>query len=399
MLNQKSILSSKVQSDVKNGSLIRTMFEEGEKLRKIHVSSNVFDFSLGNPDYEPPIEVIDSMKKYLGNNYTGVHKYMSNSGHEDVRSKIAASISIQTNLPLDSKHIIMTCGAAGGLNVVLKTILNPGDEVIVLAPYFVEYKFYTENHGGKLVVSNCSKETFEPDVLNLESTINRNTKAIIINSPNNPTGVIYSELILKEIYDLITRKEKELGINILVISDEPYAKLVYDNYKVPNILNIFSNSVLINSYSKSLALPGERIGFIALSPSCIECESLIDGMIFANRTLGYVNAPSLFQKVAADCIDISINTSEYQERRDFFYKNLIKCGFECIKPNGAFYFFPKSPIPDDVEFTKAALKYNLLLVPGRAFGCPGFFRIAYCVSMDTIKNSITAFKKLMQEYT
>lgn len=392
------MLSQNIQNKISKSSWIRAMFEQGEKLRKLHGPEKVYDFSLGNPDYEPPQEVQDALIKYVTGETAGLHKYMNNAGYPEIREKIAKRTGEESGLPLTSNHIIMTCGAAGGLNVVLKSILNPGDEVIALAPYFVEYGFYAENHGGKLVVVPTDPATFQPSIAALEQAITPKTKALIINSPNNPTGVIYSEAVLTQVAGLLARKEQEFGSQILVISDEPYSKIVYDNAKVPNILSIFPNSAVVNSYSKSLALPGERIGYIAVNPQIKDVELLISGLIFANRTLGFVNAPSLFQKVIGDSLDVAVNTDEYKRRRDYLYSHLTELGFTCVKPEGAFYLFPKALIPDDVEFAQRALKYNLLIVPGSGFGCPGYFRLAYCVSMETIKNSISAFKALAEEF-
>lgn len=392
------MLSQNIQNKISKSSWIRAMFEQGEKLRKLHGPEKVYDFSLGNPDYEPPKEVQDALIKYVTGETAGLHKYMNNAGYPEIREKIAERTGEEAGLPLTSNHIIMTCGAAGGLNVVLKSILNPGDEVIALAPYFVEYGFYAENHGGRLVVVPTDPATFQPSIAALEQAITPKTKALIINSPNNPTGVIYSEAVLTQVAGLLARKEQEFGSQILVISDEPYSKIVYDNAKVPNILSIFPNSAVVNSYSKSLALPGERIGYIAVNPQIKDVELLISGLIFANRTLGFVNAPSLFQKVIGDSLDVAVNTDEYKRRRDYLYSRLTELGFTCVKPEGAFYLFPKALIPDDVEFAQRALKYNLLIVPGSGFGCPGYFRLAYCVSMETIKNSISAFKALAEEF-
>lgn len=389
------MISKQIKNDVQNASWIRAMFEEGERLRQIHGADKVFDFSLGNPDYEPPLAVREEMKRLL--EVPGIHKYTSNAGYPDVRDKIAASLKKETGLPFTAEHIIMTCGAAGGLNVVLKTILNPQEEVILLSPYFVEYGFYTQNHGGKPVAVATGAD-FMPDPEALEKAITPATKAIILNSPNNPTGVIYPPEILKKMALVLEQKEKELGTAILVISDEPYSKLVYEGAKVPHLMNFFQHCAVVNSFSKSLALPGERIGYIALSPRIEDMEDLVGGLTFANRTLGFVNAPSLFQKLAGACLEENPDTSVYQRRRDLLYNHLTSLGFSCVKPQGAFYLFPKSPIADDVEFVRQALKYNLLLVPGRGFACPGYFRLAYCVDEKTIVNSFPAFTALAAEY-
>jgi aspartate aminotransferase len=374
------------------------MFEEGEKLRKQYGADKVYDFSLGNPDLEPPKGTIEALRRLANSDEPNLHKYMSNAGYPDVRAKLAAHITRETGVPLSEKHLIMTCGAAGGLNVVLKAILNPGEEVIVFSPFFVEYLSYIENHGGKPVVSPCSTEAFEPDLSDLESRITPATKAIILNSPNNPTGVIYSSAVLEKMAELLKRKEAEYKTNIMVISDEPYTRLVYDESAVPSVLQIFQNSVVVNSYSKSLALPGERIGYIAVNSSIEGVDSLINGLVYCNRILGFVNAPALFQKVIADSLEENTDTNVYKERRDLIYNHLTGLGYTCVKPQGAFYLFPKALIEDDVAFVRHAVKYNILLVPGTGFGCPGYFRLAYCVSLKTIENSLPAFEALTKDF-
>jgi aspartate aminotransferase len=391
------MISEQIKTDLHNASWIRAMFEEGERLRAIYGAEKVFDFSLGNPDYEPPARVGDTLKKLVVDETPGLHRYTSNAGYADVREKIAAGLARESGLPLGTQHIIMTCGAAGGLNVVLKTILNPGNEVILLAPYFVEYHFYVNNHGGKAVVVPTGDD-FLPDPDLLARSITPQTRAIIINSPNNPTGVVYSQQALQAMAAVINAKEQEYGTEILAISDEPYYKLVYEGARVTNLMTIFKNAAIVNSFSKSLALPGERIGYIAVSPNIEAVELMTDGLVFANRTLGYVNAPSIFQKVVAECLDEGPDTDEYQRRRDTLYNHITGLGFTCVKPQGAFYLFPKSPEPDDVAFVQKALEYNLLLVPGRGFAMPGFFRMAYCVDIKTIERALPAFDKLAQHY-
>ena len=391
------MLSKNIYAKLEKSSWIRAMFEEGAKLREIYGADKVYDFSLGNPDYEPPAEVKNALKKLADSNTPGLHSYMNNAGYPDVREKIAKQLSAENGVSLTRDNIIMTVGAAGGLNVVLKSILNPGEEVIVLAPFFVEYLFYIENHGGKPRIVPTDLDTFEPSLAALEQNITPDCKAIILNSPNNPTGVIYSEDILRKLASLLEKKEKEYNTKILVISDEPYSKIIYDDAKVPSIMKIFKHSVVVNSFSKSLALPGERVGYIAINPAIDNANLLADGMVFALRTLGFVNAPALFQRVIADSLTVSVNTAEYKRRRDYLYDHLTELGYSCVKPQGAFYLFPKALIPDDVAFIKQAQKHNLLLVPGSGFGCPGYFRIAYCVNFETIKNSIPAFAKLAKE--
>lgn len=390
------MFSKRIVENLKNSSWIRAMFEEGNKLAKIYGRDNVYDFSLGNPFDNPPAEAIESMKKHICED--GAHKYMSNPGYEDVRSKIAKMLQDESGVKLDANNIVMTVGAGGALNVVLKALLNPSEEVITFAPYFVEYGFYTENHGGKLVAIPADTKTFDPDLHALENAINKKTKAIIINTPNNPTGRVYTKEHLEKMENVIEKKEKELGITIYVLSDQPYDKIVYDGVKVPSVLSIFKNCIVINSFSKSLGLAGERIGYAAASSNIDDIETLERAMAFTNRTLGFVNAPALFQKVAADCLYTPCNVEAYKEKRDFLYENLTRLGFECTKPEGAFYLFPKALMDDDVEFIKRAVKHNILLVPGTGFGCPGYFRLSYCVDFNMIKKSIPAFEKLAEEF-
>ncbi|NLZ48258.1 MAG: pyridoxal phosphate-dependent aminotransferase [Clostridiales bacterium] len=392
------MFSEKVVENLKKSSWIRVMFEEGNRLAKIYGADKVYDYSLGNPFGEPPVEVNESLKKHILSGEEGLHKYMSNAGYPEVRRKIAKSLQQESGISLNEENIVMTVGAAGGLNVVLKALLNEGEEVIVFAPYFVEYNCYIDNNGGKTIVVPADTKSFQPNLNEFKKLISPKTKAVIINSPNNPTGVVYSEESLKSMSLIIEEKEKEYGTTIFLISDEPYNKIVYDGLKLTPIMSVFKNAIIVNSFSKSLGLAGERIGYIAIS-SCIDnADLLANALIYCNRTLGFVNAPALFQKVAADALDAKIDIEDYQEKRDFLYSNLTRLGFECIKPQGAFYLFPKALIEDEVEFVNRALKYNLLLVPGSGFGCPGYFRMSYCVKFDMIKNSISAFEELVKEF-
>ncbi|AOY74968.1 pyridoxal phosphate-dependent aminotransferase [Clostridium formicaceticum] len=392
------MISEKIVNNLSRSSWIRAMFEEGAKLAQKYGADKVYDFSLGNPYAEPPVEVTEALKKYVLSEEKGLHRYMNNAGFPEVREKIAKSLKNQSGVTLTQQNVVMTVGAAGGLNVVLKSILNPEEEVIVFAPYFVEYSFYADNHGGKTVVVPPDVTTFEPDLRAFEDAITPKTKAVIINNPNNPTGVIYREEKLRAIAEVIERKEKEYNATIFVISDEPYGEIVYDNFKVPSILSIFKNGIIINSFSKSLGLAGERIGYIAVSSKIEKVDMLVDALTFCNRTLGFVNAPGLFQKVVGDALEAKVDVEAYKKRRDFLYDHFTRLGFECVKPQGAFYLFPKAFMEDDIAFVKRALKYNLLLVPGTGFGCPGYFRISYCVKFDMIENSIDAFAKLAAEF-
>ncbi len=396
-MTKKSVVSERVLVSLENSSFIRAMFEEGIALKKKYGAENVFDFSLGNPENEPPLRVRELIKMYASQDDQGIHKYMPNAGHSDVREKTAAYLSKETGVEYPASNIVMTCGAAGGINVVLKTILNPGDEVVVFAPYFPEYFAYVDNHRGTTVVVPPNPPAFQPDPGSLAAHINPNTKAVIINTPNNPTGVVYSKETLQKIAEVLSTKEKEYGTNIFIISDEPYKKIVFDNQPLTSIPQIYKNTIIVNSYSKSLSLAGERIGYVAVSPLIDGVDMLMHGAIYCNRVLGYVNAPSMFQKVAADAQDESVDVESYKKRRDVFCAMLKELGFELTIPEGAFYLFPKSPIPNDVEFKNIALKHKVIIVPGSGFGCPGYFRIAYCVDMKTIENSKTAFEAIAKE--
>lgn len=392
------MFSKEIIKNLAKSSWIRLMFEEGSRLAAIHGAENVYDYSIGNPYAEPPVEVIESLKKHVLSDEKGTHRYMNNAGYPDVREKIAKSLERDSKIALSADNIVMTVGAAGALNVVLKSILNPQEEVIVFAPYFVEYNAYIDNNGGRTVVVEPNPKTFEPNLEAFEKSITAKTKAIIINNPNNPTGVVYNQATLEHIEEILGKKQKEFGSTIFVLSDQPYAEIIYDNIKIPNMLAIFKNSIIVNSFSKSLGLAGERIGYIAASSRIDSIDLLMKAFSYCNRTLGFVNAPGLFQKVVGDAIDAKVDIAGYEKRRDFLYENLTRMGFQCVKPQGAFYLFPKSLIADDVEFVKRAMKYNLLLVPGSGFGYPGYFRMSYCVKFDMIEKSMAAFEKLVAEF-
>lgn len=390
-------ISAKVQSCIEGASWIRRMFEEGGRLREKFGADNVFDFTLGNPNIDPPSRFYDELRQLAHAPEHGMHRYMSNAGYDETRNAVAARIAEDSSLPVQGSHVVMTCGASGALNVVLKTILNPGEEVVILAPYFVEYKFYIDNHGGIPREVWTDRETFQLDIAALEGAINEKTRAVIINTPNNPTGVIYSAASLRLLGEMIDRKERELGKQIYLISDEPYARISYDGRHVPNIFQFVTNSIIVTSHSKDLALPGERIGYLAANPGMTHVELFMEGAIFCNRTLGFVNGPALMQRLVAKLQYESIDIDAYQVKRDLLYDNLTAFGFRMVKPDGAFYLFPKSPLPDDVAFVRAAQKHNLLLVPGAGFGAPGYFRVAYCVDIEMIKRSLPAWKALALE--
>lgn len=324
-----------------------------------------------------------------------MHRYMNNAGYDETRTAVAEVIAENCGLPVQGSHIVMTCGAGAALNVVLKALLNPGDEVIILTPYFVEYKFYIDNQGG-VPVEVTTDEHFQPDLEAIASAINERTRGIIINSPNNPTGVIYPETTLKKLGELLVAKEQEFGITILAISDEPYAKISFGE-EVPCIFNCIRNSVIVTSHSKDLALPGERIGYLAASPQMSDVALFMQGVVFCNRVLGFVNAPALMQRLVAGLQRTSVAIEPYRHKRDLLYNKLTELGFEVVKPGGGFYLFPKSPLSDEMEFIKKATEHRILLVPGSGFGAPGFFRIAYCIDDDIIERSLPVWEKLAKD--
>ena len=393
------MISEKMKPYVKNNSAIRMMFEEGNRLRAKYGADKVFDFSLGNPSVPAPDSVRKAIIELVNTtDPTVLHGYMSNAGFEDVRQTIAESLNRRFDTKFSAKNLIMTVGAASGLNVILKTILNPGEEVIVFAPYFLEYGAYVRNYDGVLVEISPDTTTFQPNLAEFEQKITPKTRAVIVNTPHTPTGVVYSEETIKKLSAILEAKQKEFGTVIYLISDEPYRELAYDGVEVPYLTKYYNNTVVGYSYSKSLSLPGERIGYLVIPDEADGSEELISAATIANRTLGCVNAPSLIQKVVAKCVDAKTDLAAYDKNRQALYDGLKECGFECIKPQGAFYLFVKSPVEDEKAFCEAGKKYNILMVPGSSFACPGYVRLAYCVSYETIVNSLPEFKKLAAEY-
>ena len=400
MLKQEvdTVIAERMVGLVNNNSVIREMFEEGKRLAGIYGAENVFDFSLGNPSVPAPEELNRAVKDILDEEPSiFVHGYMSNAGYEDVRATIADSINRRFGTSFNQSNIIMTVGAAGGMNVIFKTILNPGDEVLTFSPYFVEYNSYVSNYDGKLVAIDPDTETFQANIEDLERKITPKTKALIINNPNNPTGVVYSEETIKKVAAILDAKQKEYGTEIFIVSDEPYRELAYDGVEVPYITKYYNNTIVGYSFSKSLSLPGERIGYLVIPDEVDDAEQMKTAAAIATRVLGFVNAPSLMQRAVARCIDAKCDGDSYNRNREALYNGLVKLGFECIKPQGAFYLFVKSPVPDEKEFCNVAKKHNVLLVPGSSFKCAGYVRIVYCVSYDTIINSLPRFAEIAQE--
>lgn len=393
------MISKKMEPLVKNSSVIRAMFEEGAKMKARYGEDKVFDFSLGNPNVPAPDEVREAIMAILENeNPLKVHGYMNNAGFEGTRTAIANHLNKLHKTKFSAKNLIMVVGAGSALNVSLKTMLDPGDEVLTFAPYFVEYGNYVANYDGKLVVVPPNEEDFMPDVQKMKDAITPRTKAVIINNPHNPTGVVYEEDVIKEIAAALSGKQREFKTVIYLIVDEPYRELVYVDKTVPYVTKYYDNTIVAYSYSKSLSLPGERIGYIVIPDEADKSEEFIAAATIANRVSGCVNAPSLMQLVIERCVDAEADIEFYRRNGEILYKGLTEAGFECLKPEGAFYLWMKSPVADDKKFVEEAKKYNILMVPGSSFAGPGYVRLAYCVSKETCQNSIEKFKELAKEY-
>ena len=393
------MIADKMKSFVKNSSAIRAMFEEGKKMAEKYGAENVYDFSLGNPNVPAPVKVKEAIIEELEKeDPVMLHGYMSNSGYEDVRQAVAESLNQRFGTAFHENNIVMTVGAAGGLNVILKAILNPGDQVLVFAPYFGEYNSYVENYDGEVTVVSPNTETFQPNLTEMEEKITEKTKAVIVNSPNNPTGVVYSEATIKAMAEILAKKEQEFGTDIYLISDEPYRELAYDGVEVPYLTKYYKDTIVGYSFSKSLSLPGERIGYLVIPDEAADSSDLQSAANVATRILGFVNAPSLMQRAVAKCLDAKADVPYYDRNRNALYQGLKELGFSCIKPEGAFYLFVKSPVEDEQVFCQAAKKHHILIVPGSSFACPGYVRLAYCVSYDTILNSMPGFAKLAEEF-
>lgn len=393
------MISEKMKQLASNNSVIRAMFEEGQNMAREFGAENVYDFSLGNPSVPAPAAVKDAIREILDQEDSlMVHGYMSNVGYQDVRQAVAESLNRRFGTDFHENNIIMTVGAAGGLNVILKTLLNPGDEVLTFAPYFTEYGNYVANYDGKLVVVSPNTVDFQPNLKEFAEKITPKTKAVIVNNPNNPTGVVYSAETCREMSRILREKQHEFGTDIYLISDEPYRELAYDGVEVPYLTEYYANTVVCYSWSKSLSLPGERIGYLVIPNELSDYELVYAAAGIATRVSGFVNAPSLMQRAVARCLEAQTDIEAYNRNREALYQGLKSCGFDCIKPQGAFYLFVKTPTEDEKEFVERAKKYHILVVPGSSFACPGYVRIAYCVSYETIIHSLPYFKELAEEY-
>jgi aspartate aminotransferase len=378
-------------------SWIRRMMDEAIKLRKQYKDEEIFDLTAGNPTVPPPPEFYRELRKLVENPVPGMHRYMQSNGYPETRAAVAEQLVKDSGLKFTANDVVMTCGSAAAANVVLKTIVNPGEEVIIFVPYFVEYPGYIENHGGVVKMLPCDDD-FLPRLDALESGIGPQTRALILNSPNNPTGVVYGDSFLKQLAELLRKKEAQYGTEIFLISDEPYRKIIYDGLKFPFPSRYYSRSMIITSHSKDLSLPGERIGYIAISPECPNREELVAGFTFCNRTLGFVNAPALMQRVVARLQALTTSVADYQRKRDFLCDNLSKMGYSLKKPQGTFYLFPKSPVADEIPFVMELKDLKVLVVPGTGFGLPGYFRISYCMDDRVLEGSLDGFRKAIQKF-
>ena len=398
------MVSKRIQKALVGNSAIRAMFVEGKEMAKKYGAENVYDFSLGNPATPAPAAVNDAIRALLDESDATeggsleLHGYMENSGYAAVRAAVAENLNRRFGTSFDAHNIIMTVGAAGGLNIIFKTILDPGDEVVVFAPFFGEYRQYAANFDAEVVAVRPDLETFQPDLADFEVKITSRTRALIVNTPNNPTGVIYKPQTMQQIAAILERKQQEFGRDIYLISDEPYRELVYDGNTEDFLTKYYKNTLVGYSFSKSLSLPGERIGYVVVPNEAADAEALIQGIEISNRTLGFVNAPSLIQKAVARCLDEKTDVAFYDRNRVLLYEGLTKLGFTCIKPEGAFYLWVKSPVEDEEAFVNEGKKHHILMVKGSAFGCPGFVRLAYCVSPEMIERSLPAFAKLAETY-
>ena len=390
-------ISRNVRRSMEEGGWIRRMFVVGIVLKAQYGEDRVFDLSLGNPVVEPPEQFNEELLRLAQNPVKGMHRYMPNAGYPETRGAVAQTLLAETGLPFSGRDIVMSCGAAGAVNVALRATLNPGDEVIILSPFFGEYVYYIDNHNGVPVIVP-TLEDFRLDLEAIEAAVTPRTRGLILNSPNNPSGVVYSADEIKELAELLNRKQAELGVEIYIISDEPYRHIIFDGLSYPQVFPHYQRTIVVNSHAKDLGLPGERIGYIAVHPDYPNKGELVDGMIFCTRTLGFVNAPALMQHLVRALQGVKVDAGEYQRKRDFLYTRLTEMGYSVVRPQGAFYLFPKSPLPDDTVFVDALQEWNVLTVPGRGFGTPGHFRISYCVDDWVLEGAMEGFAKAAEKF-
>ncbi len=390
-------ISRNVRRSMDEGGWIRRMFEAGIALKAQYGADQVFDLSLGNPIVEPPEQFRQELVRLAQSTAPGMHRYMPNAGYPETRQAVAETLAQETGLPFSLSEVVMACGAAGAANVVLRTILNPGDEVIILAPYFVEYIYYIDNHNGVPVVVSTDQD-FQLDLPAIEAAITSKTRGIIVNSPNNPSGAVYSSEQLETLAQLLRRKQEEYDSEIFLLSDEPYRRLIYDDLIYPQVFPHYESTIVVNSHAKDLGLPGERIGYIAVHPAYPQREELVDGLIFCTRTLGFVNAPALMQHVIRSLQGVSVDVADYQRKRDYLCAQLTELGYSVVKPQGAFYLFPQSPLADDGAFVDALQEWNVLTVPGKGFGTPGHFRISYCVEDWVLEGAVKGFAAAAERF-
>ena len=389
-------IAASIKRHMADSSWIRRMFELGIALKRERGEENVFDLSLGNPVMEPPQAFVDELRRLVGSAPAGAHRYMPNAGYTETRAAVAEALGDETGLAYGPEHVMMSVGAGGGINVVIHALCEPGDEVIILVPFFAEYLFYAANHGAKAVTVGCD-DAFAPDLAELESKITARTKIVMINSPNNPSGAVYGAALIEELAGLLRRKGEELGTEIYLLSDEPYRKIIFDDLAYPFPQLAYERTVTVTSHSKDLALPGERIGYVAVHPACPGADELMDAFVFCNRVLGFVNAPALMQQAVRGLQHVTIDVADYQRKRDFLYDVLTDAGYRVLKPQGAFYMFPESPSADEMELVEALQRHGVLVVPGRGFGLPGFFRISYCVEQRVLDGAAPGFAAVARE--
>ena len=390
-------VSNQVTDALERSSWVRAMFEVGRKLKTEHGAENVLDFTLGNPDLDPPAEFSSIVNEIISEAIPNKHSYMPNGGYPDVREAIARRVSSEYSVEMDADHLLMACGAGGGLNVVMKSILNRGDRVLTPTPFFMEYEWYVDNHGGRLELVPGT-EDLDIDVDAIAAKIGPDVAAVLINSPNNPSGSIYPSSTIRALGEMLAQRSREVGRTVYLVSDEPYRHIVYDDHTVPSVFDYYENSIVVSSYSKELSIPGERIGWIAVDPRAEDAAALVGAMILCTRILGFVNAPALMQRVVGRLTDVRVDIEPYRRRRDMICAGLEEIGFDFTAPQGTFYCFPKSPVGDELQFVEALQKELILVVPGRGFGAPGNFRISFCVPEETIQRSFDGFRRAFEQF-